>query len=155
MRWLALAVTLFLSACSVKNYEISKSKIVIIKSPKLKFADLAYIRNSENSVEIELFVAGKSVQKIAINHIVCVHEGCMSKSGFNEEYLNKSYPDDLLQNVVLGHTIYEGKNREQSDDGFTQNIVTKNVDITYKVTSDAVFFKDKRNKIILKIKDVK
>ncbi len=155
MRYLFLIGVLFLSACSVKNYEHTSSKIIIIKSPKIKFADLGYIRNSDNSIELELFSAGNVIEKIVINHLICVSAGCMSKSGFNSDYLDNSYPKDLLQNILLGKEIYEGKNRVTTVNGFTQKIVSKDVDISYKVSLNQIFFKDRKNRIIFKIKDTK
>jgi hypothetical protein len=146
---------LLFSACSIKNYEHTEPKIIIIKSPQLKFADLGYVRNSDRAIELELFVAGKSVKKISINHLICVDDGCMSKSAFNEEYLNASYPSDLLQNIILGHKIYAAQNSVKTEDGFVQNITSKTVDINYSVTSHVISFKDRKNKIIFKIKDIK
>jgi len=155
MQYLFLIGVFLLSACSVKNYEHTSSKIIIIKSPKIKFADLGYIRNSDNSIELELFSAGSVIEKITINHLICVSAGCMSKSGFNSDYLDNSYPKDLLQNILLGKEIYEGKNRVKTVDGFTQKIVSKDVDISYKVSLNQIFFKDRKNRIIFKIKDIK
>ena len=152
----ALVVLLLLfSACSFKDYKNTQTKIIIIKSPKLKFADIGYLRNSDKKIELEMFVAGKVTQKISINHLICVSDGCMSKSGFNEDYLNAAYPDTILQNILLGHEIYDGKNRVKTQDGFEQNIEDENVNIIYKVSSNTIFFKDRKNKIIFKIKDTK
>ena len=142
-----------LSGCSIKNYETTQTKIIIIKSPKIKFADIGYLRNTDKAVELELFVAGNPVEKITINMLICVSAGCMSKSGFNEDYLHMSYPDDLLQNIFLGNAIYEGKSKVKTADGFEQKISTQNVDIQYRVDSKTIFFKDRKNKIIFKIKD--
>ena len=152
---LLFAALLLFSACSVKHYEHSDSKILIIKSPQLKFSDLAYIRHSGDDVEAELFIAGHSIKKIAINYLVCVDEGCMSRSKFNAEFLNEAYPDNLLQNVLLGLPIYEGKNRVRTIDGYEQNIETKDVNILYKVNAKAIYFKDRKNRILIKIKDIK
>jgi len=153
MKYIILVFTLIFSACSVKNYEHTSSKIFIIKSPKLKFADLGYIRNSEESLELELFVAGKAIEKITLNHLICNSEGCMSKSGFNEDYLSAHYPDDTLQNILLGHPIYDALNRVQTADGFEQRVVTRHVEIIYRVNPHAIYFKDKKNNILFKIKD--
>ena len=154
MNYILLTIILLFSACSVKNYEHTQSKLIIIKSPKIKFADLGYIRNSDKAVELELFVAGKVIEKISVNHLVCVSDGCMSKSGFNRDYLNAAYPETLFQNVLLGHKIYAGKNAVKMQDGFEQNIEDENVNITYRVSSNRIFFKDRKNNIIFKIKDV-
>ena len=154
MKYLALVFILFFSACSVKEYEYTKSKLFIIKSPQIKFADLGYIRNTGESIEVELFMAGKSIKKIEVNHLICVDEGCMSKSGYNEDYLHPSYPDDLLQNILLGMPIYDKLNLEKTEDGFAQKIKNENVYIKYKVDNKQIFFKDLRNKIIFKIKEL-
>lgn len=153
--YLLLVFSLLINGCSIKNYTHEESKVIIIKTPKLKFSDLGYIRHSGSNIELELFMAGVSVKKIDINHLICVDEGCMLKSNFNKEYLNAEYPSDILQNILLSQEIYDGKNRVKTPDGFRQEIQTKNVDILYKVTSKEIFFKDRKNRIIFKIKDTK
>jgi hypothetical protein len=155
MKYIFLLFSLFFSACSFKNYTQTESKIIFIKSPQLKFADLGYIRSHDDAIELELFIAGKSLKKISIQYLVCVDEGCMTRHSFNKEYLNENYPDTLLQNILLGREIYDGENRVRSEDGFIQNIKHENIDIKYKVSSDTVFFKDRKNKILFKIKDIK
>ena len=142
------------TGCSIKDYEITQTKIIIIKSPQLKFADIGYIRNTEKAIEMELFVAGNPIEKITINHLICVTKGCMSKSGFNEEYLHSTYPNDILQNILLGNEIYDGKNKIKTNDGFEQKINVEDVNIKYRVNSKAIFFKDTKNKIIFKIKEL-
>lgn len=156
MKYLLLIFVLLFSACSTKHYEQTKTKLIVIKSPKLKFADVGYIRNTSDDIELELFSAGQSLQKININHLICVSDsGCMSKSSFNEEYLNASYPDDILQNILLSHVIYNGKNKTLTNDGFEQYIKDNNVNIIYRTNSKNIYFKDKQNGILLKIKDIK
>ncbi len=155
MKHILLILTLFISGCSIKNYEITQTKIIIIKSLKMKFADIGYIRNTDKAIELELFVASKPIEKFTINHLICTSKGCMSKSGFNSDYLSSYYPDDILQNILLGHEIYEARNMIITKDGFTQKISTKSVEIMYRVNSKEIFFKDVKNKIIFKIKDIK
>jgi len=155
MKYILLSFIFVFSACSVKNYENTQAKIIIIKSPKIKFADIGYLRSSDKAIELEMFFAGQAVEKISINHLICVSEGCLSKGGFNEDYLHHSYPDDILQNILLGRAIYDGKNRLKAEDGFEQKISTEDVNIKYRVNTKEIFFKDRKNKIIFKIKDTK
>ena len=145
---------LFFSACSIKNYEHSESKVISIKTPKLKFSDLGYLKRSDEAVRLELFVAGRNVQNITINHLICVDDGCMRKSSFNREFLHPSYPDDMLQNIILGREIYDAKNLVKKSDGFEQSVKTKDIEIRYRVTSKEIYFKDKKNHILFKIKDI-
>ncbi|MFA6196023.1 MAG: hypothetical protein WC656_05225 [Sulfurimonas sp.] len=148
-----LTLTLFFSGCGVKSYERTQTKVIIIKSPKIKFADTGYVRNSDEKIELELFMAGKCIDKISVNHLICVSDGCMSKSSFNKDYLSAYYDDDVLQNILLGTPIYGGKNKVKTEDGFEQNINDEHVEISYKVIPHAVMFKDKKNNIIFNIKD--
>jgi len=153
MKYILLIFLFLFSACSIKDYKFTQTKIIVIKSPKIKFSDLGYIRNSADSIELELFVAGKAIEKISVNNLICVREGCMTKSGFNKEYLNVSYPDNTLQNILLAHPIYKSDNKTLTKDGFEQYIKDENVDIRYIVKKNSTFFKDVKNKIIFKIKD--
>ena len=154
MQYLLITFLLLFNACSIQRYEQSEPKLIIIKTQKMKFADIGYLQHSGDALSLELFMAGKSVKTIIINHLVCVDEGCMSRSTFNEEYLNESYPKKLLQNILLGKTIYNEENICRNSDGFEQNIENENVSIKYKVNAKEIFFKDRRNSIIFKIKDI-
>ena len=153
MKYLIPILLFLFAGCSVKTYEHTQTKIIMMKSPKLKFADVAYLRHNEKSIELEIFIAGVAVEKIAINHLICVSDGCMSKSSFNQDYLHSSYPDDILQNILLGKSIYGGQNRVVTVDGFEQDIKSAHVDIFYKVSAHEISFKDRKNAIILKLKD--
>ena len=144
-----------LSGCSIKNYEHTQTKLITIKSEMLRFSDIGYIRHTDDAIELDLFMAGHVYKRIHINHLICIDEGCMSKASFNEEYLCKEYPDSLLQNILLGKEIYNGKNSLKKADGFEQNIKTSGVDIKYIVDSHKIYFKDKANHILVKIKDIK
>ncbi len=154
MKYIIFTLLFFLSACSLKNYDHSSAKLITIKTAKLKFSDLGYVKNSADSVRLELFVAGQNVQNIEINNLICLNEGCMTKSSFNSEYLSENYPDIILQNIVLGSTIYDKKNLQKNEDGFEQRIQNNDVDILYRVTPNEHYFKDKKNKILFKIKDI-
>ncbi|WP_345993312.1 hypothetical protein [Sulfurimonas sp. HSL-1716] len=147
--WL-LAVFLFFG-CSVKEYEINQSKIIVIKSSQLRYADLGYIRSTKNALKIELYDMGTLVKSIEINNLICVDDGCMLKSSFNQKYLNEHYPTDILQNVILGKQIYGGENIKMTDNGFVQNIKDDYVDIRYEVKNGGIRFKDRRNGILMKI----
>jgi hypothetical protein len=154
MKYLLILLVMFFSACSVKQVE-KNSKMVVFKTKNIRFSDLAYIGKDDNGVEIDLYVVGKAFKKISIDGMICIEgEGCMRKSSFNEDYLSPKYPDDLLKNVFLGEPIFDKKNLLKTDLGFVQVIQASGVDIVYKVELDQIYFKDRTNKILIKIKDV-
>lgn len=154
MKYLLVLIVLVLGGCAVKDYERTQTKIITMKSPKIKFSDAGYLRNSDESVELELFMAGVCIEKIAVNRLICTSAGCMSKSGFNQDYLNEAYPSDIMQNLLLGRPIYEGMNLIRTPGGFEQRISDESVDIIYRVGDGEVYFKDIRNSILFKMKDI-
>lgn len=150
-----ILIVLFFSGCSIKEYTHTQAKIITVKTPKLKYSDLGYVRSSGEAVNLELYVAGKMVQNIKIDYLVCMNEGCMSKSAFNKAYLSASYPDELLQNIILSRPIYDGKNIFYNENGFTQSIAEQEVEIEYRVNAREMRFRDKKNNILFKIKESK
>jgi len=151
---IVLSVFFFFVACSTKEYVSKEAQIVTIKSPKLKFNDIGYVLHNGQSVELQLYSAGTTVEDITINHLVCIEAGCMSKSAFNEEYLSAAYEDDLLKNLLMKKPIFGGKNLKKRDNGFEQHLVTKAYDITYRVGRDSLYFKDTKNRILIKLKSI-
>lgn len=146
-------IILFFSACSTKVYEKTESKVITIKTKQLRYSDLGYVRSGLDGVELELFTVGKSLFKVEIGNSVCTNEGCMSKKSFNKEFLNEHYPENMLQNVILGKAIYKAINLQKNKFGFSQKITTEAVDISYIVGDGEIYFKDKKNKILIKIRD--
>jgi len=146
-----LMISLFIFGCAPKTYEKNESYFILIKSPHLKYADLGYIRSSEDEVRADLFVAGNLVESIEIAHLVCVNEGCLPKSTFNAQYLHASYPDDLLLNVLLGRPIFEKAFLKTTDLGFRQELKAPEYNIIYKVQGDNISFTDTLNKLKIKI----
>lgn len=152
--WVSL-LALFIGGCAPKQYEISKPKLIILKTPKLKFADTGYIRSSGERVEAELFTAGVAVEKITIDDKVCVSAGCMSEEAFMREYLSPEYPKDTLRRILLGEPIFEGINTsEQCGGARTQYIRNDKTDIVYRLKQGETYFKDRTNGLIIKISDL-
>ena len=152
---LAIFLLFSISGCSFKNYARSQPNIITIKTPTMKFSDIAYFHQDKDSVKIELYEAGIAVKTIEINRFVCSNEGCISKNAFNEDYLSGSYPDDLLKHILRKEPIYDAKNLIKTNDGFTQKIVTNRLNISYMVKKDSMRFKDSINNILIKFKKMK
>ena len=153
--WVSFIVFLLFNGCAVKEYVISEPKIITFKMEKLRFNDMGYIRQNGDAIQVELFSAGQAVERFEINHLVCMREGCMSKSGFNSDYLNAAYPDELLQNVLLGRKIFDGRNLAENANGFEQQLENEAYTIIYRVNMDETYFKDRKNGILLRIRNVK
>jgi len=127
----------------------------VLKTPMIKYADLGYIRSSSDEVRADLFVVGQLVQSIEISRLVCVHEGCLSKSAFNKDYLHPSYPDELIVNVLLGRPIFKKASLQMTPKGFIQELISDEYNIVYKVEDGDIIFNDKQNRLKIKILKVK
>ncbi len=151
--WVSLLTLLFLSGCGARPYVHEDAATIIMKTPKIRFADTGYVRSNEDVVALELFSAGMAVGKFEIENLVCVDgEGCMRKSSFNEEYLSEHYPDTLMENILRSRPIYDGLNLVENAHGFEQYILDDDVNIKYRVTERQIYFKDRRNGVLIKIK---
>ena len=149
----ASAFILLLSGCGARPFVKTDAAIIIMKTQKIKFADTGYIRSNEDLVALELFSAGQAVGKFEIENMVCVDgEGCMRKSSFNAEYLNANYPDTLMENILRSKPIYGGQNLLKNEHGFEQHILDEYVEIKYRVTDRQIYFKDRANRVLIKIK---
>ena len=144
-----------LSGCTAKKYEKNESSLIIIKTPQIKFADLGYIRKNRDEVRVDLFTAGQLIQSIEINNIVCVDDGCLTKSAFNTDYLHPSYPDDLLLDVLLARPIFDKASLEKTEMGFIQKLKSTEYNIVYRIENGNIYFKDKLNGLLIKISKTK
>ena len=139
----------------MKQPTLKESVVVTIKSPKLKFNDIGYLLIEGERLKLQLYSVGKCVEEFEINHLVCTQAGCMSKSAFNQEYLSGAYEDDFLQNILLRKPLFGGKNLLRTKDGFQQHCVNDTYDITYRVAKEKLYFKDSKNRILIKIKTMR
>lgn len=151
--WVSL-IALVMGGCSTRHYEISEPKLITIKSPKLKFSDMGYLRSDGDAVEVELFSAGVAVEKISIDTQVCVGSGCMSEERFVKEYLHELYPSDTMRRILLKQDIFGGKGKEELCSGAEfQFIRDDDMDIMYRRKPAEIFFKDRLNGLMIKILD--
>lgn len=152
----ASALVFLMGGCSSKHYSISEPKIITIKTPKLKFADMGYVRHEGDAVEVEIFTAGVAVEKISIDSKVCTSSGCMSEAAFGKEYLYEGYPADTMRNILLGRDIFGGKGKSEMCNGtLYQYIRNDDIDFVYRRKPSEIYFRDHLNGIMIKIVEVK
>ncbi|MDD5210918.1 MAG: hypothetical protein PHV62_00755 [Sulfuricurvum sp.] len=152
--WASILV-FFMGGCSVKHYSISTPKVITIKTPKLKYSDMGYLRYEGDTVELELFTAGVSVEKISFDEKVCFSAGCMDEEKFVKEYVYEGYPRDTLRRILQNAPIFDGNGTSESCGGVIfQFIRNEDMDILYRRARGEVFFKDRLNGLIIKISDV-
>lgn len=150
---LLIVTALLFTACAVKQFSKTQSRIIVLKTPAMQFADQGFIRSNETELEVEIFSAGQAVLRLSINEYICKDVGCMRASEFNTKYLSRFYPETLLKNIFLGRPIFEKKNLRAEEGGFSQKLQKANAyNISYSVTPKSIRFKDRLNGVLIKIR---
>lgn len=154
--WVSL-ISLFLGGCATKHFSISEPKMLTLKTPKIKYSDMGYIRYEGDAVQVELFTAGVSVEKITLeNDSVCVSAGCMSEEKFVKEYLNPDYPRDTMRRILQNTDIFNGVGKSEMCNGILyQYIRNAEMDIVYRRKAGEIYFKDRLNGVMIKIEQIK
>ena len=145
-----------LTGCTGKNAKKQESAFIVMKTKTIKFADMGFIYSNSAGVKVEIYAAGQALLDFNINsQNICLSLlECMDKEQFNEEVLVAAYPITLLENIFKSEPIFDKKNLEKIEGGFEQKITKEGIyDISYSVVSGKRVFRDKINKILIKVRE--
>jgi hypothetical protein len=145
-----------LTACIGKDAKKQESAFIVMKTKSIKFADMGFIYSSPSGVRVEVYAAGQPLVDLDIHsENICLSLlKCMDKKQFNEEVLVADYPKTLLENIFNSKPIFDKKNLEIVEGGIEQKITKEGVyDISYSVISGKRVFRDKMNKILIKVRE--
>ena len=154
---LLLTVGLLIQGCASKNFTNKSSALVVFKTPHLKYADMSFIYSNSEDMQIDMYSNGRSIMSLNIDtSSVCMSLfECMDKRSFNEKVLSSYYEDDILQKIFKGNSIFNEQNIVLTPNGFKQNVTSKDkYDIEYTVFNNKIKFRDRINKILIKIKRI-
>ena len=143
-------------ACTGKDAKKQESALIVMKTKTIKFADMGFIYSNSLGVKIEIYAAGQPLLDLNINsQNICLSLlECMDKEQFNEEVLSAHYPATLLENIFKSEPIFDKINLEKIEGGFEQKITKEGLyDISYSVVSGNRVFRDKINKILIKVRE--
>ena len=153
---LTLSILTLLTACVGLKPKKDESAFIVLKTPKIKYADMGFVTASPSDVKVEIYGAGQPLLKLEIGGLnICMSKfKCMDKIVFNEKILNGAYDKDLLENIFRGEPIFKGENIKREKDGsFTQKLTKEGIyDISYSVNQKERVFRDKLNKILIKVR---
>ncbi len=141
--------------CAMKEPKEQQSKFIVIKTDQFKYADMGFISNFEDRLNIQIYASGEAIATIDIykNKICTGTFECMSKQEFYKKTFGYKYPDETLENIFLGKPIFNNFNLEKISNGFTQKILKNDeYDISYSVVNGDISFSDKMRNIIIKVK---
>ena len=149
-------VTIFLIGCSQKvPFNSSIPYYVVMKNAQIAVADTGFIKKDENRLNLQLFSASTPIFDLHVRDDICIEHTCVSKKRFNLEFFGVSHYDDFLEDLLNLKSIYSKKNLKKIENGFEQKIKTTNFDITYRVKNGNLYFKDRKNRILIKLKELK
>jgi hypothetical protein len=136
--------------------EVSKSYKITMKTKKFSFSDTGFLVKSDDMIRLNVLAMGNPVLDLKVKQSddVCVGSLCNTKLGFNQSFLSGEYPESLIENVLNKKPIFDGKNLIKTSNGFIQNIESKNYKIKYQISRGSIYFKDSKNKIIMKLKEL-
>jgi len=117
-----ILVLFILSGCALKQPSLSQSATILLKTPSMKFYDKGFITQYDNYTQVQIFSAGTLVLNLEI------YEDRICKSTFKCQSL-KAF------------------NAQNLDSSYEDNFIKKLFDKTSKRT----VFRDKKNKILIKI----
>jgi len=102
----------------------------------------------EDSVLVAIFSLGNQILEMEIDNFISINGSPpIPPSIFNSKYLNSNYPSDTLKNIFLGKPIFNSKNLIYSENGFSQDIGS----IKYRVSKDKIYFRDRENRVFIKL----
>lgn len=121
---------IFLVGCSVKTYSV----YAVIKTPRIKVADQGFLKKSAGYKELVIYKDANLPISISVkNSYVCIGSKCMDKEKFVKEFLPKGYPEDFLDKIL----------DRKCPAGFY-----------CKSDDKKILFKDKKNGILIMIKEL-
>ena len=159
MKLILLFFTIFLFlGCSSKEVLKSGSYTILFKTNSFKFYDSGFINQNKKSISVKIFGVGTPILDMNIyKKSICLNGNCFKKEVFNNNYLSEFYPKDIMQNIISAQPIFNSQNltKEKEKNNFSQKISQKeNFNIVYRVDDNQIYFKDRVNKILIKIKRI-
>lgn len=149
-----IVILLLFAGCSLNpKIDYFKSVFVTLKTEKLKYSDAGFLKLQNQKIKLQLFNAGVVILDLTIKNNICINKICYKKESFNAQFLGFGYYDNFLSDILLKKPIYNGKNLKHEPYGFSQEIISDQVEIIYKVTEKNCYFKDKKSKLVIKLKD--
>jgi len=136
------------------NKTTAKSYVTTLKTKKFAFSDAGFMRNQDGVIDLQILALGKPLLKLKISDDICMDHFCRTKEEFNMHYLSADYPPNLINNVLSSQPIMDGRNMKKTTNGFMQRIIDPRFDIKYKITPGSIYFKDLKNGIIIKLREL-
>jgi len=153
--WLPIAaLVVLLGGCSPRLYERPQPALIVLKSPKLRYADMGFVYRGKGRLKMEIYTAGRPVFTLSVGKRVCLDGGCMSEAEFYRKFFGVAYPQGTLHAILSKRPIFEGEGLLKKNGRSEQQIFEPGrFDIIYTFDATSSRFKDRINHILIKISE--
>ena len=145
-----------LSGCATKTpITSSDTYLISIKNKQIALSDTGFINQGKNYTNVQIFSAGAVLFNLEVQDDVCLDGRCTNKMEFNKRFFEYPHYEAMISDILEMKPLYQGKNKVMIDDGFEQDIDLIDSHISYKVQNKSLYFKDSKNGILIKLKELK
>lgn len=151
-----LLIGLFFVGCAYKiPYASSTPYYVVIKNSSIAMADTGFIKRDKSRFNLQLFSASTPIFDLHVDDDVCLDYICLTQENFNKKFFGVKHYKGFVDELFNFKSIYNKKNLKKIQNGFEQKFKTDSYDITYRVENGNLYFKDTKNRILIKLKELK
>ena len=145
-----------LSGCATKvPITSSDTYLITIKNKQMALSDTGFINQGKNYTNVQIFSAGAVLFNLEVKEDVCLDGRCTSRMEFNKLFFEHPHYEAMIIDVLEMKPLYEGKNKVTIEGGFEQELDLAGSHISYKVQNKSLYFKDSKNGILIKLKELK
>ena len=151
-----LLIGLFFIGCAYKiHYTSSTPYYVVIKNSSISMADTGFIKRDKSRFNLQLFSASTPIFNLHVDDDVCLDYVCLSQQNFNKKFFGINHYKGFIDELFNFKPIYGKKNLKKNKNSFEQKLKTDSYDITYRVEEGRLYFRDSKNRVLIKLKELK
>lgn len=154
--FLSILAMLFLGGCAVKkDITSSTPSMITIKNKQLALSDTGFINRGKAYANVQVFSAGTVLFNLEmVGNYVCMEGKCVDKLTFNQHFFQAEHYEGLLEDILNRAPIYGGEKLRKVDGGFEQEFEFKESHIFYKVDAKTLLFKDTKQNVLIRLKEL-
>lgn len=149
-------IILLLSGCATKIPIISSDTYLItIKNKQMALSDTGFLNHGKDYINVQIFSAGAVLFNLEVQENVCLDGRCTSRMEFNKLFFEYPHYEAMINDILEMKPLYDGENKVTIEGGFEQELDLLGSYISYKVQGKSLSFKDSKNGILIKLKELK
>jgi len=149
-------ILFLLSGCTTKiPITSSDTYLISIKNKQMALSDTGFINQGRGYTNVQIFSVGAILFNLEVQDDVCLDGRCTSRLEFNKLFFEHPHYEAMINDVLEMKPLYDGKNKVTIEGGFEQELDLLGSHISYKVQGKSLTFRDSKNGILIKLKELK